>query len=138
MVRPLFPIFSNSSHVFQQIKNRSTNFVQNTLRNNYTKFHLNPFSSFRGEDFFLKPKTDNDDSSPGHWPGELKSVNAWRTFVALLIRNLLKDTIKMAREIKVSKIRVWQFYIPIYTVRNGPWIQRKNPWNHTRKRSFKY
>ena len=33
--------------IFQLINNQSTNFVQNTIRNNHTKLHPNPFSSFR-------------------------------------------------------------------------------------------
>ena len=36
----------------------STNFVQNILRNNHTKFHLNPFSGFKGEDFFQNANDD--------------------------------------------------------------------------------
>ena len=47
-------IFSNIRHVFQWVKNKSINFVHNTLTFNHTKLHQNPFRSFRGEDFFSK------------------------------------------------------------------------------------
>ena len=58
---PYFLFYSNSSHVFQGIQNfDKKNFVQNYLRNNHTKFHPNPFSSFR-EDFFQNVNGDNRD-----------------------------------------------------------------------------
>ena len=46
---PLCSIFSNSGHVFEQIKNPNVHFVQDTLSNNHKKFHPNPFSIFREE-----------------------------------------------------------------------------------------
>ena len=45
-------IFSNGRNVIQDIKNSNINFIVITLRNLHAKFQLNPFSSFRGEDFW--------------------------------------------------------------------------------------
>ena len=53
MLKPVFilcSMFSNSRHVFQDIKNSNINFYANTLRNMYAKFQLIPCSDFRGED----------------------------------------------------------------------------------------
>ena len=77
-------MFSYSSHVVQRFQNGNRNFVQDTLRINYAKFHLNPFSSFRGENVWKIINDNNDhkqqsqrtprdgNSSHGLWPGEIK------------------------------------------------------------------
>ena len=45
-------IFSNDSHVFSLIKNSNIHFVQDTLRNNHTKFHPNLFTDQKSKQSF--------------------------------------------------------------------------------------
>ena len=58
-VWPLYSIFSNSGHVFWQIKNLYISSMQETLGNIHTKFGFNWLISVRGEEFW---KIVNDDN----------------------------------------------------------------------------
>ena len=92
-------IFSNGSHVFWQIKNLNTTFVQDTLRNICAKFHIIPLSSFRGEDFWKilngRQQTPSDgNSSHGLWPVELK-IPSTTTFYKLILKLISAQVISL-------------------------------------------
>ena len=51
---PLCYISSHGSHVFEESKLKNTILLEDTLRIKKNKFHSFLFSSFRGEDFWMK------------------------------------------------------------------------------------